>query len=368
MSINVSHNRVSQDRISQNCDRLNRVRRIGHGFTLGELLVVIAIIGILIALLLPAVQAARESARQTQCRNNLRQIGLGLHNYLSVMGVFPPAFCVNPANTADKGGKWSAAARLLPYLEQNSMYSQIDFSTDYATAYANGQLLRTQRVAAYMCPDEINDLQRLDATTGKPSHWPLNYAFNAGVWRVFNPAGLGKNSNTDGAIFTNGSTKPADFSDGLSNTLCASEVKAFTSIVNNSDQDSPTPPATVDAMAPLLSAGTPKMGPDVQQNTGHTEWVDGKINHGGFTATFTPNTKVPFVKDGLTYDVDYISRGEGGSTTVKTYAAVTSRSYHPGMVNAVLMDGSVRSFNDNVDLQLWRGLATRAGGEVSLLE
>src|SRR5665213_2211007 len=88
------------------------------GFTLIELLVVIAIIAILIALLLPAVQQAREAARRTQCKNNLKQIGLALHNYLSTNTVFPPGFCIG----ASSGGAWSAHARILPFLDQANLY------------------------------------------------------------------------------------------------------------------------------------------------------------------------------------------------------------------------------------------------------
>src|SRR5262245_11921467 len=107
-----------------------------RGFTLIELLVVIAIIAILIALLLPAVQQAREAARRTKCKNNLKQLGLALHNYLDANLVFPPLCGIGPGD----GGKWSAWARILPYIDQSTTYNMANLNVNYsnATVWANG--------------------------------------------------------------------------------------------------------------------------------------------------------------------------------------------------------------------------------------
>lgn len=328
-------------------------------FTLVELLVVIAIVGILIALLLPAVQAARESARKMQCRNNLKQMALAVHNYQTAVGVYPPSFCVNPQVPGDKGGMWSAQARLLPYLEQSAMFALINFNTDYNVALSSGQAVKTMRPAPYLCPNEINDTARLGAN-GDPVHYPLSYGFNVGVWLVFTPSG---GSNPDGAIFPNSRTKPADFRDGLSNTLMASEVKAFTPYVRNSGDETMQAPATPADLLPLIGGSERKLGEQLHENTGHTEWVDGRTHQAHFTATFTPNTEVLFESGGRVYDIDYNSQQEGRSPSLRTFAAVTSRSYHPGVVNSAMMDGSVRSFSDGIELSVWRALATRAGGE-----
>lgn len=327
------------------------------GFTLVELLVVIAIIGVLIALLLPAVQAARESGRQMQCKNNLKQIGLAIHNYQSAMGAYPPTFICNPQNTADKGGNWSGLARIFPYLEQSALYGQINFKAGYSGLTQ----ITTTRIPPYLCPDEVNDTMTLD-TSGNGSNYPVNYAFNLGIWSVFDPKDR-RGGNRDGAMWCNGGSRPADFRDGLSNTLCMAEVKAFTPLYRNNNSDTPTIPNLVTDLLPLLTGGTAGMGQNVQENKGHTEWTDGKANHGGFTATFPPNTQVLWQNGGYQYDIDYVNASEGRTPTVKTYAALTARSYHPGMVNASLMDGSVRSFNNSISSQVWRALATRAGGE-----
>ena len=107
-----------------------------------------------------------------------------------------------------------------------------------------------------------------------------------------------------------------------------------------------------------------KLGPSKNDNTGHTEWCDGRVHHSGFTTVFAPNTFVSYLhSDGITYDIDYNSRQEGKSATQPTYAAVTARSHHPGSINILLMDGSVHGINENIDRALWRALGTRDGGD-----
>ena len=121
-----------------------------NGFTLIELLVVIAIIAVLIALLLPAVQQAREAARRTQCKNNLKQIGLALHNYLEVHTTFPPSFCFSTA------GSWSVHGRILPYMEQASAYSQVRLDRDWADPFNEATHVAQLRVPSYVCPSDPN--------------------------------------------------------------------------------------------------------------------------------------------------------------------------------------------------------------------
>lgn len=335
--------------------QLNAMKR---GFTLIELLVVIAIIAILIALLLPAVQQAREAARRTQCRNNLKQLGLALHNYLDAFSVFPPTFCVGPGD----GGEWSLPARILPYLEQGNMYGQIDFSRDYnQTSVSFPYGVKALRIPILLCPSDPNDRLRTDST-GAPQHYPLCYGVNLGTWFIFDPA---TNQHGDGAFGPNSRTTTRDFVDGMSNTLGFSEVKAYTPYARNSSSPLPlglSVPYTVGDICAYVSAAA-----ENQANSGHTEWADGRSHHVGFTTTFVPNTRVLCTNGshGI-QDLDYNSRREDQpeGTTDRTYAAITSRSYHTGMVHSMLMDGSVRSISENIDIRIWRSIGTRSGGEV----
>jgi len=336
-----------------------RVKPRRHGFTLIELLVVIAIIGLLISLLLPAIQAAREAARRAQCQNNLKQIGLAVHSYCDAVKSFPPSACVKVGMVFSANNEsWSIHGRLLPYLEEGAAYRQVDLNKSWNMQTATGVPLL--RIPVYFCPSDPNDTPRLDAA-GNPLIYPQTYGFNYGTWLVFAPATQQKG---DGVFFVNSRIQPKDITDGTSKTLCAAEVKAFTPYVRNTPDPGPNVPSSPGSIAGLAAGGQAKLGPSTNLNTGHTEWCDGRVHHAGITTVFTPNTVVPYVQGGQTYDIDYNSRQEGSSTTQNSYAAVTSRSCHPGIVNVVMMDGSVRSVQENIELRVWRALGTRAGGEL----
>ena len=333
----------------------SRPRRNHTGFTLIELLVVIAIIAILIALLLPAVQQAREAARRTQCKNNLKQIGLALHNYLDVFTAFPPTFCVGFGD----GGEWSLPARLLPYAEQGPMYNTIDFSRDYnqtSPAFPFG--VKALRVPLLLCPSDPNDRQRVNGA-GQPEHYPLCYTGNLGTWFVFDPA-TGQMGN--GAFGPNSRTSDRDFTDGMSNTLGFAEVKAFTPYARNGaalGASLPVPANVAEVCTYVAGAA------ENQADSGHTEWADGRSHHVGFTTTLTPNTAVLCTNGphGI-QDLDFNSQREDNpeGTTNRTYAVVTSRSWHEGIVQVLLMDGSARAVSENINLQTWRDLGSRDDG------
>ena len=310
-----------------------------RAFTLIELLVVIAIISVLIGLLLPAVQKVREAAARARCQNNLKQWGLALHNHESAVGQFPSAGDYPASN-------WSTLARLLPYVEQENLQKLIDFSRPYS---AQPQVTQF-RLPIGVCPSEVNDKPKVGTTA---SHYPATYAISTGTWFLYHPA---TGATGDGAFGVNRRGRFADFTDGTSNTLGMAEVKAYNPVLSGSGAPAglgaPATPADV-----LGYGGTLKL-------TGHTEWVDFKSSETQFTATFPPNTVVPYTAGGATYDVDFVSSSEGKVVSLPTYAAVTARSYHTGGVNALFVDGSVRFVQHSVPAAAWRALATRAGGEV----
>ena len=326
-------------------------------FTLVELLVVIAIIGILVGMLLPAVQSVREAARKTSCLNNLRQIGLALLSYEAAFEQFPPSFEIEPGTVlTGNNGSWSIHGRLLPFLEQTNARKLVDLNLAWDAQINTG--VPTLRIPVFQCPSEINDTVRLDSS-GKPKVYPQNYGFNMGTWLVYDPV---SGRRGDGPFYVNSKTPISNVKDGTSNSLCAAEVKAFTSYIRNTSDPGSEPPTNPNAFNGM--AGQLKLGIGLHSNTGHTEWPDGRVHHSGITTAFSPNTFVAYENGGRTYDIDFNSVQEGKRIDQRTYAAITSRSYHSGSVNVCLLDGSAHSVSDAISSSVWRSMGTIDGGEV----
>jgi prepilin-type N-terminal cleavage/methylation domain-containing protein/prepilin-type processing-associated H-X9-DG protein len=336
-----------------------------QGFTLIELLVVISIIGVLVALLLPAVQAAREAARRMQCTNNLKQIGLAVHNYENSVGTLPLGCAVtfDGANNPIFNG-WGITARVLPYLEGQNQFNACNFSLPNETPQ-NDTAMRIG-IAIYLCPSDGKN-QVIFIDDGQPRN-NTNYAFNRGDWYVW--GGSASSLQPTSPFRANASVPLASVSDGLSNTLFASEVKTHTPYLLNCSglryaplgtQPIPSPndnPSTI-AQYTSCSGGIAELRLD----SGHSEWEDGNTSQTGFTTAWPPNKVTPGQFGSASVpDTDLIAiREENGGPT---FAAVTARSYHPGGVNALMGDGSVRFVKSSINGATWRGLGSVSGREV----
>jgi prepilin-type N-terminal cleavage/methylation domain-containing protein len=329
------------------------------GFTLIELLVVIAIIALLIALLLPAVQAAREAARRIQCTNNLKQLGLGMHNYESTFGGFPPSMCASGSGKVVTWiNGWSALARVLPFTEGGNLFN----SANFTLWKENPENITTisQNISILICPSE-RDPSVSSHDYGLSG--VTNYGVSQGDWFVWGGFNGPQNRSAFGM---NRSRRFAEFTDGTSNSLLMAEVRVRQPSSNcrtvplsriNDPNNVPAPNADPYAMAP--DYGFCPLYPDEF----HTEWSDGNAHSAGFTTAWPPNKRIlGNVPENLGIDLDLNGFNEelGGPT----FAAITSRSYHPAGVNVLMGDGTVRFVKNTIDGLTWRALGTVAGGEL----
>ena len=306
-----------------------------NGFTLVELLVVIAVIGLLVALLLPALNSVREAARSSVCTSNFKQIALAMQTYESARRAFPPS-------RSGMGG-WSAQAVITPFLEQGHIFEGIDFSVSYKEISLKGMPISAYRVPVYNCPSESNTQLRPDDDI---SHAPINYVVNMGTWEVWDPAAK---QGGNGLFYPERGVSVRRIADGLSNTAMLSEVKTYNPYYRDGGLAGPTMPTNPSEICGFAEEG------EFKTNSGHTEWVDGRVHQTGFTATFTPNTKVRC--NGA--DVDFNNYREGEHDSTVCYAAVTARSHHPGKVHVASGTGSVYAIGDEIDLPSWQAFATR---------
>jgi prepilin-type processing-associated H-X9-DG protein/prepilin-type N-terminal cleavage/methylation domain-containing protein len=338
-------------------------------FTLIELLVVIAIISVLIALLLPAVQSAREAARRIQCTNNLKQMGLGLHNYEGITGAFPPSNIAGYFNGTFTSNGFSVHARILPFMEQGVAFNSINFFFTHRTV--QNSTVVGLALSCFLCPSDPN----LDGLTPFPSGVNARvpcYGFNEGDWYIWNAlstSGTNVGPNNRGVFGPNQSRRIAEITDGTSQTLFASDVKALNpfcqvggqfSEANLSSPTAPLPSPYTDPLTVAAEYTTVAGCNAVPAGQGHTAWVDGNSQETGMTTAFPPNK--PAINPTNRADLDILTVLI--SKNQPLYGAITARSYHPGGVNALFADGSVRFAKSSIDGATWRALGTVAGGEV----
>jgi len=331
-------------------------RRV-RGFTLIELLVVIAIIAVLIALLLPAVQQAREAARRAQCKNNLKQIGLALHNYESSHGTLPPGRVGFPM-------VFSAHAAIQPYIDGGNLYNLIDFNTaptfvePPVLPYSQNVIAAMTIVPTYLCPSDFGSVQG-------NSYAPTNYVACTGSGSNATARYIRKGDGVMMDVKLGGITRFRNITDGLSNTVAFSEQTLGNgySAGGNGSGSIPASTAPVDPRLQVLNlaaaqndtiTGTdPNLTNCVVGAAGSWAGIRGaKWMNGHFGDTL--------YNHGLTPNSSHFDCGNNSHNAGLTAA----RSRHVGGVHLLLCDGSTRFVSENVDMSTWQAIATKAGSEV----
>jgi len=325
-----------------------------RAFTLIELLVVMTIIAVLIGLTLLAVQAAREAARRAQCTGNLKQIALACLNFEATNQCFPAGASLVPSQA-------SSLVFLLTFLEQGNRYSQFDLNQDVTNATANATG-RDNDIQTFLCPSDPSSgvWQEPNPVAGTQASvmGRSNYYGNLGAYgwardSVFDKVLQVKDPGLAGVFSIGSSTRLSDITDGTSNTALYAEIKrgarpgsdALDVTVLLPAVWGPANPATnTSNLTPPSACNTPRM-----KGYNHTglQYQSGSLITAMYTSTVTPNYKG---RDCVKFG--FLEEGH-----------IASRSYHPGGVNVAIADGSVRFIAESIQLQVWKALGTRCGGE-----
>ncbi|PHS03224.1 MAG: prepilin-type cleavage/methylation domain-containing protein [Blastopirellula sp.] len=314
------------------------------GFTLVELLVVIAIIGILIALLLPAVQMAREAARRMSCTNNLKQLGLALHNYHDTFGTFPSGYLANNVSTndgwqAEDGSGFAWGSLVLPFIEESALHDSLNFEGDSRDP-ANLALAHNH-VSGFRCPSDAGDDHFEIDISG--TEYELDVANYVGIYGYGNVSMRPGNPMGKGIFYRNSSTRMRDIIDGTSNTICVGERAQTHDFVSGMDQveSHSTWYAAVPGVsrpAGMMSGGMGGMGGMME---GPGSLVLGHVGQPAMMSMpamhHTPST---------------------------TNHIVNFSSFHPGGINFVAVDGSVHFLTEIVEYDTFKHLGERADGKV----
>ena len=339
-------------------------RSARQGFTLVELLVVIAIIGILIALLLPAVQAAREAARRGQCTNNLKQLALAFHNYHDSFKAFPP-YSRRSGNGGAQSYAYSAFVAVLPYIEQKALYDQIkSVSQDFywradeksaSATQTTDQIVAATPLAAFLCPSDKafpNTAYRGTSTygvcAGSNIGWDISESRQNGVFRPI--------SATPMSAITDGTSNTIMLGEFLTGDNDNNAYHRDTDMISaqtwtgtyQSTQQGPISQAELDTYGQACETGK-----NNHASVAGMRWGRGLFHYAVFNTVAPPNWKYPSCRS---------CSACGGGDSNGVYPA---RSRHPGGANHGVTDGSVRFVSETIELQTYHALGSRDGGEVA---
>ena len=354
-------------------------------FTLIELLVVIAIIAVLIALLLPAVQSAREAARRAQCTNNLKQMGLAMHNYASSQNCFPSGgestdFTISPPQSAFVDGDWSTLARVLPFAEGGNQYNAMNFSAGYWEGTGMNFTGTSAVINFFICPSAARVGQNRDQADpsdaystkigqgyGYTDYGPTVYTdidpFGNTIYAASFPATPYRNkySRANG-LLKQGMTSLAEATDGLSNTIAIGEdagrdetyISPYTEYASGGGKAFTSP-----VWCPSLTGDCRGVGPwSTTVPRRYWRWAE---PDSGYGVSGTPDNKFMPSHETSPYEAYPGLLGTGGNNAGKNDELA---SFHPGGINCLFGDGHVAFIKDSIGPVTMRGLVTLNGGEV----